>query len=156
MADTGNAEALYQEQILAHFRRPHGKGALASPDAVATVRNPACGEALTVTVAVDRAAREATNAGHGPSAVIGEVRFSGDACSLATASASMMTEIIPGKTVTDVDEIARQLRAVLAGQHQEGIPEPLRAFTPVARVPGRSACVMLAWEAVHKALLDRP
>src|SRR5262249_34945828 len=75
--DGARLEALYQEMILDHYRRPRNKGALDGATGDATLKNPLCGDELTVQVAVE-------------GDVLDDVRFGGRGCSISQASASMM------------------------------------------------------------------
>jgi nitrogen fixation protein NifU and related proteins len=139
-------ESLYQERILEHFRRPHGKGALPAPDAVATAHNPLCGEDVTVMVSFDPSASDRR---------VRDVRFSSDGCSITQASASMMTDLVRGRTPAEIDLLKAQLRALATGDPAavgEETVGPLVAMRALARVPARVACAMLAWDALTKAV----
>jgi nitrogen fixation NifU-like protein len=143
-------EAVYQELLLEHFRHPHGKGAPASADASATVRHSLCGEEITVWVSVDRAP---------PCPVVGDVRFEGDGCSISQASASIMTDMVRGRTLEEIGALTTRLRALVQGDPvaaDDSALGPLRALSGVARVPARARCALLAWEALGTALAERP
>lgn len=145
-AGSAALEALYQEQILAHYRHPHGKGTLPVADATITVRNPLCGEEATVTVALDRT---------GPDVRVHDIRFSGDGCSISQASASMMTDLVRGRTATEIAALSAQFAALLRGDaaatRDEGLG-PLQAFATLSRVPARIPCALLAWKALAAAI----
>jgi len=145
-ADGARQEAIYQEQILAHFRRPHGRGVLTAADTTATARNPLCGEEIAVSITMAEDPMR-----------IGVIRFVGEGCSLATASASIMTDIVPGRTEREIAQIADRLRRLVSGEREASdlLPPPLRVFAPVARVPARRACVLLPWDALQAALVAR-
>ena len=139
-------EELYQEQILAHYRHPHGKGTLPAADATVTVRNPLCGEEATVTVALDRT---------GPDVRVQDIRFSGDGCSISQASASMMTDLVRGRTAPEIAALTTQFAALLRGDAAASRDEalgPLHAFETLSRVPARIPCALLAWKALGTAL----
>ncbi len=153
--DTGRAmptasraavDALYQDRILEHFRHPHGKGVLDHPDAEASVHNPLCGESVTVTVAVEQSAT-------GPR--VRDVRFQSDGCSIAQASASMMTDLVRGATVSEIEALVARMRALVTGDAasaDEATLGPAVAFSVIRRVPARAACALLAWRALGEAL----
>lgn len=147
----GNAslDFAYQEQILEHFRHPHGKGVIESPDAAATVRNPLCGEEVTVTVAIDRSGDEIR---------LRDLRFQSDGCSITQASASMMTELARGRTADEIDDLSAHVRALVSGDptaaHAATLG-PAVALRMVARVPARIPCAMLAWDALARAMRSR-
>jgi len=139
-------EALYQERILEHFRHPRGKGSLSAPDVVATARNPLCGEDVTIMASLDRTAEGDR---------VREVRFMSDGCSITQASASMMTDLVRGRTPDAIDDLAALLRAVVRGDPAAARDEtlgPLVALSALARVPARIACAMLPWEALAQGL----
>lgn len=139
-----------QEAILALFRSPHGKGTLSAPDVQATVSNPLCGEEVTVTVALDRRRDEP---------LVADLRFSSDGCSISQASASMMTDLVRGESVTEIRARASALRALLRGDQSEAVTSavgPLLVLRGVSRLPARVACAMLPWEALMRALAVEP
>jgi nitrogen fixation NifU-like protein len=139
------ADAVYQELILDHFRRPRNRGALeeiAAAGATATVRNPLCGDALTMAVALDAGRVRA-------------VRFAGEGCSIALATASMLTELAPGKDADALAALGARFAAMLAAP-PDATADPalgaLRALQGVARVPARHQCALLPWRALEQAL----
>src|SRR5688572_25965396 len=99
--------ALYQELILDHYRRPRNKGTLENADASAEMKNPLCGDEITLQVAFN---------GNG----VGDLRFSGRGCSISQASASMMTQLVKGKSAEEIDALRKRFRdlcsAILAPQ----------------------------------------
>ena len=134
--------ALYQELILDHYRRPRNKGTLARADAEGAVANPLCGDALTVTVALegDRVA---------------EARFAGSGCSISQASASMMTQLVHGKTLAEVAALRRRFAELLAGDPGAAADPSLgdaRALAGVAKFPTRHKCASMGWEALGAGL----
>ena len=138
-------DALYQELILDHYRRPRNRGELPGADAAAALRNPLCGDELGVALALD-------------GDVVREARFAGRGCSLSQASASMMTEIVRGRTRREVRDLDRRFRALVRGEAGAGSDHglgPLRAFAGVARLPSRHRCALLPWEALERALAGR-
>ena len=146
VAGSAALDALYQEQILEHYRHPHGKGTLPAADATATVHNPLCGEEATVTVALDRT---------GPDVRVRDIRFSGDGCSISQSSASMMTDLARGRTATEITALAERFTALLHGDSaatRDDALGPLQAFSTLSRVPARIPCALLAWKALAAAL----
>jgi nitrogen fixation protein NifU and related proteins len=139
-------DALYQEQILEHYRHPHGKGTLPAPDATVTMRNPLCGEEATVTVALDRTDKDVR---------VRDIRFTGDGCSISQASASMMTDLVRGRTVAEITSLTERFTRMLRGDAAASGDEtlgPLQAFATLSRVPARIPCALLAWKALGTAL----
>ena len=137
---SATVEALYQEQILDHYRRPRNKGALPGATASAHISNPTCGDEVTVEVIVE-------------GGVVRDIRFTGLGCSIAQASASMMTEMARGASIGAVRRtraaIARLLRREPVTRDALG---DLLAFEAVARYPARIECVLMPWRALERAL----
>jgi len=122
--------ALYQEMILDHYRRPRNKGALDKADATVEMKNPLCGD----------------------------LRFSGRGCSISQASASMMTQLVKGKTTEEIGAIRKQFRDLMLGNAaaaDDALLGSLRALSGVARFPARVKCALLAWYALESALAER-
>src|ERR1035437_2728857 len=101
MSDT-NLAALYQEMILDHYRRPRNKGTLEGADASVTMKNPLCGDEIDLQLVFD-------------GKTIREVKFTGHGCSISQASASMMTELVKGKSATEIDQLRETFRAMVMG-----------------------------------------
>ncbi|HMJ17887.1 MAG TPA: SUF system NifU family Fe-S cluster assembly protein [Gemmatimonadaceae bacterium] len=137
--------ALYQELILDHYRRPRNKGTLEHADASVEIKNPDCGDEITLQVAFD---------GNG----IGDVRFCGSGCSISQASASMMTQLVKGKPIEEIDALRNRFREMILGDQSAVTDEKLgslRALSGVTRFPGRVRCALLAWNALESALAER-
>ncbi len=137
-------EALYQDMILEHYRSPRNKGALPGATGVAHVANPTCGDDVTVETIVD-------------AGVIREARFTGDSCSIAQASASMMTEMVKGSSVGAARRTAAALERLLHGEPvtRDALGTAV-VFEGVARFPARIGCVMMPWRALDAALGGAP
>jgi nitrogen fixation protein NifU and related proteins len=135
-------EALYQDAILDHYRSPRNKGPLAGATGSAHIANPTCGDEVTVETIVD-------------GGVIREARFTGQGCSLAQASASMMTEMVRGASIGAARRTRGALERLLHGEAvtREALGEVV-AFEGVARYPARISCVLMAWHALERALGD--
>ena len=142
--DSAELSALYQEMILDHYRRPRNKGTLDNADASVEMKNPLCGDEIALQVAFD-----------GES--ISDVKFSGRGCSISQASASMMTQMVKGKRVEEIDSIRNQFRDLMLGVPQADGQNlgSLRSLSGVARFPARVKCALLAWNALESALAER-
>ena len=137
--------ALYQEMILDHYRKPRNKGELADADASIVMKNPLCGDEITLHVRFGDKS-------------IDDVSFSGRGCSISQASASMMTQLLKGRGLDEVDELRTKFRDMVMGD--QGLAEDkslgsLRALSGVARFPARVKCALLAWNALESALEKR-
>ena len=141
------SESLYQELILDHARKPHNSRALdpaAAPGVhMAKGHNPLCGDRLTVFVRVE-------------DGVATEVSFQGAGCAISTASASMMTDAVKGKPLTEVRAMFERFHDLLTGKDPAGDLGKLAAFSGVSEFPMRVKCATLAWHTLVAALDDRP
>lgn len=137
--------ALYQELILDHYRRPRNKGTLEKADATVEMKNPLCGDEIALQVAFD-------------GDCVCDLRFSGRGCSISQASASMMTQLVKGKSTEEIEAIRKKFREVMLGDPSAAADEKigsLRALSGVARFPARVKCALLAWSALETAIKDR-
>jgi nitrogen fixation protein NifU and related proteins len=131
---------LYRDVILDHNRRPRNFGPLEQANALAEGFNPLCGDRLTVRVnlADDR---------------IENIRFEGQGCAISTASASLMTEAVKGKTRGEAlalfDRIHRLLTDDAADAEDLG---KLAALSGVREYPARVKCASLCWHTLASAL----
>jgi nitrogen fixation NifU-like protein len=145
---TASIAAMYQDGLLAHHRAPHNRRVIDSPTASGARKNPVCGDEITVMVVLDADAVGDT---------VADVAFTGRGCSIATASASMMTDAVAGLPVSEAlavaDAVDRMLHASGAEASAEsGLPPALTPLLGVAPFPGRHGCAMLPWQALREAL----
>ena len=137
---------LYQDIILDHGRHPRNFGKLEHPSHFAHGHNPLCGDKITVylTVVGDR---------------IEDVKFEGRGCAISTASSSLMSEVLRGKTLAEATALFRSFHAKVTGGAPPELPEPLEddaerldPLTGVKAYPVRVKCATLPWHAVQAAL----
>ena len=132
---------MYQETLLSHYRAPHNRRAL--PDATAEGRrkNPLCGDEIVVQARLE----------HGR---IADVAFGGRGCSIATASASMLTEVVRGLSPKEALGLAAAVDDMLQGLQGRGpvLPPALEALRGVAGFPARHGCATMPWAALRDAL----
>ena len=137
--------ALYQELILDHYRRPRNKGELEGATTSVTMKNPLCGDEVALHVLVD-------------GDKVSDLKFSGRGCSISQASASMMTQLVKGKSAAEIKELRETFRGMVMGatdandQSVEKSLGSLRALSGVSRFPARVKCALLAWNALETAL----
>lgn len=133
---------LYQDIIVDHTRAPRNFGALAHASHHAEGHNPLCGDHLTLFLQVD--AHE----------MIQEVHFVGSGCSISTASASLMTESIKGKTVQQAESLFKDFHTMLTQEHAINVEKlgKLAVFEGVKAYPSRVKCATLAWHTLQAAL----
>ena len=134
--------SLYQEVILDHYRRPRNKGVLADATGSASLRNPLCGDEVDVHVAL----RDGK---------VADVKFGGRGCSISQASASMMTELVKGRTPDEVHALGERFAEMIRGNAEAAKDQALgqaRALSGVSRFPTRVRCALIAWEAMERAV----
>ena len=97
--------SVYSEIILDYYRHPRNKGTLDHPQISAKDSNPLCGDIIEMQLELDK-----NNS-------VKEVRFNGQGCAISQASASMLTEIVKGKTIDDVRKISKEeILSLIGGQ----------------------------------------
>jgi nitrogen fixation NifU-like protein len=131
---------LYQETIIDHSKRPRNKGALAERTHSAEGYNPLCGDRVKVELKIEK----------GRVAAIG---FEGAGCAISTASASLMTEAIKGKTPEEAESAFQKFHGLLTEERPPG-PDlgKLAVFSGVREYPMRVKCATLAWHTLRAAL----
>ena len=134
---------LYQEVILDHNKRPRNFGLLEDADREAEGYNPLCGDRLTVHVKLD-------------GDVIQEIRFEGEGCAISTASASVMTETLKGKTIQEARVLFETFHDLVTGK-SDGATDlatigKLAVFSGVSEFPVRVKCATLSWHTTQAAL----
>jgi len=137
---------LYQTTILDHGRRPRNKGKLETANRHAEGYNPLCGDQLTLYLEVE-------------DGVVKRAAFEGSGCAISTASASMLTEVVEGKTLEDVEALFGRFHRLVAGEvevdplagRDAGLGK-LAVFGGVREFPMRVKCATLAWHAMQAAL----
>ena len=138
MSDLQN---LYQELILDHGTCPRNYGRL-DGKAVGQAEgvNPLCGDRVTVYLRLEEGC-------------VKEIQFEGRGCAISMASASLMTELFQGKTVSEVQELWRSFKEVLVTEitPSENLGKVL-ALSGVKAFPARVKCATLAWHAALAAL----
>jgi nitrogen fixation NifU-like protein len=132
-------DELYQTIILDHSKRPRNFGELPPPAAKAEGYNPSCGDEVTVFI----------TAGH----TVEQIRFTGKACAICLASASLMTTQLKGKTVADALKLKESFIEFLTKEAElPGGLGNLMALGGVKKFPQRLKCATLGWHALSKAL----
>jgi nitrogen fixation NifU-like protein len=137
---------LYQDIILDHGRHPRNFRKIEQPTHLAHGHNPLCGDRVTVYLSLD--------GDH-----IADVAFEGRGCAISTAAASLMTEVLKGKTLEDARALFMHFRARVTGGDPAELPEPLaeeadrlEPLTGVKAYPARVKCATLSWHAFEAAL----
>lgn len=131
-------DSMYQEVILDHYRRPHHKGLREPYEAEVHHVNPTCGDEVTLRV-------------HLEGDRVADVSYDAMGCSISQASASVMTDLIIGKSVKEAmgvgDEFLTLMQSRGKGEPDEDVLEDAVAFAGVSKYPARIKCALLAWMA---------
>jgi nitrogen fixation NifU-like protein len=134
-------ESMYQEIILDHYRHPHHRGLREPFDAQVHHVNPTCGDEITLRVAVKDAGGEPA---------IADVSYDALGCSISQASASVLTDLVIGKPVSDAMRISDAFLELMRSRDSEADDEVLGdavVFAGVAKYPARIKCALLGWMA---------
>jgi nitrogen fixation NifU-like protein len=137
-------DVLYQDIILDHYKKPHGRGLREPFEGEAHHVNPTCGDEIDVRV-------------HLADGVIADLSHEGMGCSISQASASVLHDVVVGRTVPDALARMDAFVAMISGrgtvEPDEDLIEDGVAFAGVARYPARVKCALLAWMAFKDALV---
>ncbi len=140
---------LYQQVILDHQKKPRNFRVVEAADRDAEGFNPLCGDKIHLFVKMENG-------------VIKEVGFQGTGCAISTASASMMTESVKGKTPAEAEAIFKQFQNLVTSDAHEKVNAPelgkLEVFSGVREFPVRVKCATLPWHTLRAALKgeDKP
>jgi len=136
---------LYQATILDHNKSPRNFRELPSCNRTGEGNNPLCGDKLTVFVELDGDR-------------VADVGFQGAGCAISTASASLMTEHVKGKTTGEVEETFERFHQLVTRNPGEASPAPelgkLAVFSGVCEYPVRVKCATLCWHTLRAALRE--
>jgi nitrogen fixation protein NifU and related proteins len=139
---TENLDALYQEIILDHYKNPHHKGLREPFEAEVHHVNPTCGDEVTMRVHLS---------GVGEDAVVVDVSYDAEGCSISQAATSVMADLVIGKPVQDALAVHEEFLALMQGrgnvEPDEEVLEDGIAFAGVAKFPARIKCALLSWMA---------
>ena len=130
---------LYQEVIIDHGRRPRNFGPLADANRMAEGFNPLCGDRLTLYLKVE-------------DGVIRAARFDGAGCAISTASASLMTEALTGRTEAEAEALFAAFHGLVTDGPGVADLGKLAVLAGVRAYPSRIKCATLAWHTLHAAL----
>lgn len=119
---------LYRDEILEHYRHPHNFGTLPEPDAVHEGSNPLCGDRITLFLGI------------GDGGTIDQVAFTGRGCAISQASASMLTDEIKGKPLSDLARLGK---------------DDVLDSLGIDISPARLKCALLSLDTLRRALADR-
>ena len=137
---------LYQEVILDHQRKPRNLRRLEGANRKAEGYNPLCGDKVTVYLDLK-------------DGLVRDIGFMGSGCAISTASASMMTEALKGKTEAEAEALFKRFHDLVTGKPGPAPDAPglgkLAVFSGVREYPIRVKCATLAWHTLRAALEGR-
>ena len=135
---------LYQEVILDHSRHPRHFGALDNATHKADGYNPLCGDRVTIMLALDADGR------------VVDIKFQGKGCAISQASASMMTEMLAGRTQAEAQKLMEWFLHLVMGYDAPGLSpddrEYLDVMSGLSEFPMRVKCATLAWHTFKNAV----
>lgn len=134
-------EGLYQEVIIDHSRRPRNFRKLEGANREAKGYNPLCGDKVTLFLKVEDGR-------------VVDAAFQGSGCAISTASASILTETIKGKTMEEAQALFEKFHDLVTGKpvsEQEDLGK-LSVFSGVSEYPARVKCATLVWHTMRGAL----
>ncbi len=134
---------LYQEVILDHNKNPRNFREIAAANRKADGNNPLCGDELKVFLELE-------------DEKVKDVSFVGSGCAISKASASMMTQMVKGKTLTEAETLFDEFHRMVLGELDEEAEKnslgKLKIFAGVREFPARVKCASLSWHTMHAAL----
>ena len=134
-------DSLYMAVVSDHSKHPHHRGKVADAE-VLELHNPTCGDVIELSLRIDADGK------------IADIAFDGAGCTISTASASMMTDAVLGKTKDQALELAEMFSRMVQGQ-QEDVQERLAEaalLAGVAKFPQRIKCATLAWNTLAEGI----
>lgn len=140
--NAANIQAMYQELILDHYRRPRNKGELGGEHRTIAMKNPLCGDEVYLHLSVE-------------DEKVADISFTGRGCSISQAAASMITQAVKGKTADEAEALGVRYREMIMGDAEAAKDKSLgqlRALSGVSKFPARVKCALLAWNALEEGL----
>ena len=132
-------DQLYRQVILEHSHQPHHKGQLSTPLSY-ELNNPTCGDVITLHLDIQ-------------DGIVRDASFTGEGCSISTASASMMCDAIIGHSLAEVEQMSADFSSLVQGKEvaNEDLGDAL-LLSGVAKFPARIKCATLSWKALDHLL----
>ena len=137
----GELDNLYQDIILDHSKNPRNSGYLEGATHSARENNPLCGDRVSVYLTVHNAE-------------ITDLKFEARGCAISLASASMMGQMVKGKSITEAQQLFKQFIALINGSDvADGFElKEVKSLSGVKQFPTRIKCATLSWHALQRAL----
>lgn len=139
-----NDESMYREIIIDHTKNPHNIKKPNDDYKKAYLKNPSCGDEITLYVLYDEKENK-----------VKDITYKVSGCSICCASASMMSELFIGKTKEEIDKIIQNFNNMVTGQeYDEDMLGDAISLKGVVNVPPRIKCATLGYKAFQKAIGD--
>jgi nitrogen fixation NifU-like protein len=137
-------DGLYGDAIMDHYRNPRHRIPVPAPDIEAEEFNPFCGDRVTLQIKLNEDGR------------VARVSSRSEGCSIIQATASMMSEVMQGKTLAELSELSLLFRRMMQGnppgEEPDGTLGDLVALQVVRRYPVRIKCALLPWMALEEGI----
>ena len=144
--DFGDLDDLYREVILDHYRSPRNRQTLDTADIEARGFNPFCGDEVLLQLKLDDAG------------LVGEISQSGHGCSISQASASILSDLVRGKSLEEGQKLSWAFREMMRGEElsneQLDAMGDLEALQGVRKFPIRIKCALLPWAALDDGVSE--
>jgi len=141
----GDMDELYEAIILDHYRSPRNTETIAEPDIDIEVNNPFCGDEFHIQLKVEDDA-------------VAQVGITGRGCAISQASASLLAELVEGKSASEVESAVDAVRRLLKGEEitevEADVLGDIEALGGVRKFPVRIKCALLSWIGLGDALRD--
>lgn len=139
-----NLDQLYRAVILDHSKNPQNRGQFDRVDAAVELKNPTCGDVIEVQLKLD-------------GDIVEDIAFDGHGCTISVASASMMTQVVKGKTLEEVKVLYETFSELVRGRHPDSAKQLGDAYMlkGVQKFPTRVRCATIAWKTMNKALMHQ-
>ena len=145
MSGLDDMNDLYEAIILDHYRSPRNTASLEAPDIDLDVNNPFCGDEFHIQLKVENDS-------------VAQVGITGRGCAISQASASLLAELVEGKSSDEVRSAVGSLRRLLKGEEvteeERDILGDIEALEGVRKFPVRIKCALLSWVGLDDALKD--
>ena len=139
--DFNNLDHLYRQVIMDHYKTPRNRGAIEGGVTI-DMNNPTCGDTIRLQLAIE-------------DDVVRDAKFDGEGCSISMASASMMTQLVKGKTIEEALRLADIFSDMVQGKDYDDESFDLgdvEALSGVTKFPARIKCATLVWKALERGV----
>lgn len=136
-----NLDTLYRQVIMDHYKNPRNRGVVEGDALTIDMNNPTCGDRIQLQLQVE-------------DGIVKDAKFEGEGCSISMSSASMMTQAVKGKKVTDALEMSKLFSNMMLGEEIKTDLDlgDIEALSGVSKFPARIKCATLAWKAMEKGV----